>query len=123
VEQRVIAATLVDQAKDYLNVLALLLTAVGLGVAIAGPRLLDEGHRVRKNGYLAIGLALIGLALTVSQLVLMAGLVWSSLTSDGSFQPWLLVAGAYFVAIVAIALVLLWTLFKAVVYTTKAEKD
>jgi len=119
----VIATSLVDQAQGDLNVLTLLLTVVGLGIAIAGPRLLDEGHRVRKNGYLAIGLAVIGLALTVSQLVLMAGLVWSSLTNHGAFQPWLLLAVTYFVAVALIAVALVWVLIKAIVYTTRAEKD
>lgn len=118
-----IATSLVNQAQDDLNVLTVLLTVVGLGIAIAGPRLLDEGHRVRKNGYLAIGLAAIGLALTVSQLVLMAGLVWSSLTNHGSFEPWLLVADTYFVAVVIIAAALVWFFIKAVVYATRAEKD
>jgi hypothetical protein len=118
-----IAGSLVDQAKDDLNVLALLLAVAGIGIAIAGTKLLDEGHRLRTKGYLAIGLALLGLGLTVSQIVLMASLVWSSLTSHGSFQPWLLLAGVYFVGVVAIAVALVWVFVKAIVYTKTAPKD
>ena len=118
-----IAESLVDQAKDDLNAFVLFVTVAGVVIAIFGPRLLDEGHRIRRNGYLAIGAALIGLGLTVSQLVLMAGLVWSSITGNGSFQPWLLLAVMYFVVAVIIALALVWLLCKAIAYTAKAGED
>lgn len=118
-----IARELVDQAKDDLNALGLLVAVVGLGIAVFGPKLLDEGHRERPKGYLAMVLAVIGLALTVSQLVIMGGLVWSALTGHGSFQPWLLLAVVYFVCVIALAVALFWFLGKAIVYTLRAGAD
>ncbi len=117
-----ISGTLVQDAKDNINGVSVLATVAGLVVAVFGWRLLDESHRMRSKGLIAVALSFFGLIIVAAQLAVMGGVAWQSVRNHGSFEPWLFLHDVYFVALIVIAGLLLVLLFKAAGYTSRATE-
>jgi hypothetical protein len=116
----VIVAALVQDAKDNINSVSVLATVAGLAVAVFGWRLLDEGHRVRSKGVVAVFLSFFGVLVVAAQLAVMGAVAWQSVNSQGSFEPWLFLHDVYFGVLIVIAAILLVLFFKALRYTSRA---
>lgn len=113
-------AGVVQDAKDNLSVLGLVVTVAALVVPTLGARrFLDEGHRQRSNGWIAIALALAGLAVAGSQLLIMASVVARSFTGNGEFESWLVYHTVFFALVVALTCWLGVLLAQAIGYTRR----
>ena len=115
-----IVADLVDDAKENLDLLSLAVAVLGFGLAAFGSKLLDKRHRRRPQGWLAIGLAGVGLVVVGSELAVMFEVGRDSITNRGGFEPVLLFHDVLFLVFVGVFIGIVILLIKAISYTRKA---